>query len=262
MIDPDKLNCVITGRFEFLHKQNLAWIFKAKECCDNNAVLIQLLPGKQSWFLRDEKIRIAYLKTFSLNLFPVKYQKTQKQDTVRLPDQNELEVILETEISKRLNSKIFPSYDSLLPFLETLSGKRIVTTNGCFDILHPGHIALLKSSALKGDCLVVLINSDDSVRRFKSPERPIHDEKFRALVLSLLPFIDYVLIFNNDTPLKDMASIRPKIHVKGGSFIEERVSSERKLVESWGGELVTVPMLKDYSTSNILKCYRDRTYFP
>lgn len=140
--------------------------------------------------------------------------------------------------------------------LETLKGlrsrgKKIVFTNGCFDIIHVGHVDYLSKARQKGDVLVIGLNSDASVRRLKGNGRPINREESRAKVLSALSFVDYVTIFNEDTPDRIIRSIAPDILVKGGDWkIEDIVGAD--FVKSRGGRVVTVPFVKGHSTTSLL----------
>lgn len=131
-------------------------------------------------------------------------------------------------------------------------GKKIVTTNGAFDILHTAHLRLLQKAKSLGDILVVLINSDNSVKKFKGEKRPIIPEKERAEHLAHLSSTDYITIFDEDTPLNILKELKPNFHVKGGSFIPERIKEEKKLLESWKGELKTFDLEEGYSTTNII----------
>lgn len=145
--------------------------------------------------------------------------------------------------------------DEIVDISATLrnEGKRVVTTNGTFDIIHCAHVALLEQARAQGDCLVVLINSDDSVKRNKDPKRPIISEHQRALMIAGLRSVDYALVFSQDTPLEYLERIRPAVHVKGGSWIPGRVSEERDLVESWGGKCVYLPLEQGISTTDLIK---------
>lgn len=131
-------------------------------------------------------------------------------------------------------------------------GKKIVTTNGVFDILHPAHFRFLAKARSMGDCLIVLVNNDVSVERFKGNRRPIFGAANRAYNLSCIESVNYVVIFNEDTPLSVLRLLRPDIHAKGGSFIPERIKQEQELIESWGGRLATFPLEKGYSTTSII----------
>lgn len=130
--------------------------------------------------------------------------------------------------------------------------KKIVFTNGCFDIMHVGHIRYLQEAAKLGDVLVVGLNSDASVKRLKGPERPINSELERAEMMCALGFIDYVVIFDDDTPLNLIKKIQPDVLVKGGDYSNEYVVGTRE-VESRGGKLVLIPFVEGKSTTNIIK---------
>ena len=126
-------------------------------------------------------------------------------------------------------------------------GKKIVFTNGCFDLIHPGHIKVLKEAKRKGDILVVGLNSDKSVRKIKGPQRPILDEKTRARVVSALEDVDFVVIFNQPTPLNLINTIKPHCLVKGSDLKKKDIVG-RDLVK----KVFTVKILKGYSTTEIV----------
>jgi D-beta-D-heptose 7-phosphate kinase/D-beta-D-heptose 1-phosphate adenosyltransferase len=132
------------------------------------------------------------------------------------------------------------------------NSKSIATTNGSFDILHYAHLDILEKAKNEADVLVVLLNSDASIKRFKGETRPIIPEKERAAMLSALASVDYVVIFNEDKPLELIKAIKPNLHVKGGSFIEERVREEKELLESWGGRFKNFELEEGFSTTNII----------
>lgn len=135
--------------------------------------------------------------------------------------------------------------------------KKIVFTNGCFDILHPGHIDYLSKAKDLGDVLIVGINSDDSVRRLnKGVTRPLQDEISRATIIASLHFVDAVIIFNEDTPLDLITYIRPDVLVKGADYTIENVVGA-DLVQTNGGEVKLIPFLDGYSTSAIEKKIRN-----
>nr|WP_285740307.1 D-glycero-beta-D-manno-heptose 1-phosphate adenylyltransferase [Kitasatospora phosalacinea] len=127
-------------------------------------------------------------------------------------------------------------------------GGKVVAAGGCFDLLHAGHLSLLEQARRLGDALIVCINSDDSVRRLKGQDRPVVGERERAALLAALDRVDGVLVFGEDTPEKILAELRPDIWVKGGDYAGRRIA-EADLVESWGGEVVTVPYLDGHSTT-------------
>lgn len=137
------------------------------------------------------------------------------------------------------------------------SGKKIVFTNGCFDVLHPGHLDLLTRARALGDALVVAINGDDSVKRLKGPNRPIFPETERGEILSALEPVDYVCTFNEDTPLEAILSIRPDILVKGADWTDNIVGS--KEVEGWGGKVVALPLVPGQSTTGVIERILERS---
>jgi len=143
---------------------------------------------------------------------------------------------------------------------EKQKGKRIVFTNGCFDLLHVGHVKYLQAARQLGDLLVLGLNSDDSIRRLKGPGRPLIDQDERAHILAALNCIDYVVTFDEDTPLELISQLRPDILVKGGDYTAEGVVG-RELVESYGGRVELINLVDGKSTTNIinkiLESYKD-----
>jgi len=141
-------------------------------------------------------------------------------------------------------------------------GKRIVFTNGCFDLLHVGHIRYLEEAKGFGDILVVGMNGDRSVRNLKGPERPILPEEERAEILSGLGCVDYVTLFDEPDPFQLISVLKPHTLVKGGDWTRETTVG-REVVEESGGEIVILPFVQGSSTSNIiqtiLKRYEKRT---
>lgn len=130
--------------------------------------------------------------------------------------------------------------------------KKIVFTNGCFDILHIGHIRYLQEASKLGDVLVIGLNSDASVKRLKGPERPVNNELDRAELLCALGFVDYVVIFDEDTPYNLISDIQPDVLVKGGDYKSEEVAG-RDIVEARGGKLVLIPFVEGKSTTGIIE---------
>ena len=152
-----------------------------------------------------------------------------------------------------------PNRDDLDRFLDTgapggpaIAGRPLVTVNGCFDVLHLGHARLLAQARNLGARLLVLVNDDDSVRAYKGAGRPVFPIRFRLQALNALNAVSMAYPFSGDNPLPLLATIRPDIHVKGGSFEETRVYEERRLVESWGGRLEIIPLVEGFSTSNVV----------
>lgn len=129
--------------------------------------------------------------------------------------------------------------------------KRIVFTNGCFDLLHRGHIYYLSKARELGDVLVVGMNSDASVSRLKGPDRPVNKQAARAEVLGSLAFVDYIIVFEEETPLNLITRLKPDILVKGGDYKEEEIVGYQELI-SRGGRVVTIPLLEGYSSSSII----------
>lgn len=152
-----------------------------------------------------------------------------------------------------LNSKILTP-PALLSALapRRLGGERVVFTNGCFDLLHPGHVTYLEAARDLGDLLVVGLNSDESVRRLKGPSRPVLPEGDRATILAGLRSVDYVVAFEEDTPLRLIEALVPDVLVKGGDWAVERIVG-REAVEAGGGRVVTMPFLEGSSTTGIVE---------
>jgi len=141
--------------------------------------------------------------------------------------------------------------------IEVLSGlrsenKTIVTTNGCFDILHAGHVRYLNQAKALGDALVLCLNADASVKRLKGESRPLNCEADRAEVIAGLSSVDYVVIFEEDTPAEILAAIKPDIHVKGGDYSEGTLL-EAAVIKKFGGKIQFIPLVEGKSTTNIIE---------
>jgi D-beta-D-heptose 7-phosphate kinase/D-beta-D-heptose 1-phosphate adenosyltransferase len=132
------------------------------------------------------------------------------------------------------------------------AGKRIVSTSGCFDIIHAGHVMYLEEARQRGDRLVVLLNSDSSVRGLKGDSRPIVPENERAIVVAGLASVDYVCIFSDQTPCGIISEIQPDVVVKGGDYVGKRIP-EMDTVEVYGGRVEYVNIVDGCSTTNIVK---------
>jgi len=130
--------------------------------------------------------------------------------------------------------------------------KKITTTNGVFDILHLGHVKYLEEAKKIGDILIVGVNSDSSVKRIKGSRRPINDEKSRMGVIAALESVDYAFLFNEKYPRDWLNKIKPNIHVKAGDYKMNQII-EKNIVEKNNGRLVIIPMIRGYSTTNIIK---------
>jgi rfaE bifunctional protein nucleotidyltransferase chain/domain len=131
-------------------------------------------------------------------------------------------------------------------------GKKIVFTNGCFDILHVGHTRYLREAKKAGDIMILALNSDESVRSLKGEKRPLIPESERADVVASLESVDFVTIFHETTPLKLIEYLMPDILVKGGDWAEEKVVG-RESVNKWGGRVIIIPEIKGSSTTNIIE---------
>jgi rfaE bifunctional protein nucleotidyltransferase chain/domain len=143
----------------------------------------------------------------------------------------------------------------LLTAHEKRNGRRVVFTNGCFDLLHPGHVRCLAEARALGDLLVVAVNSDRSVRGNKGPERPLVPQNDRAEVLAALSSVDYVTIFDEPTPREIIARVLPSVLVKGADWAPNDVVG-REEVEAAGGRVVSIPFAPGYSTTDLLQKIR------
>jgi D-beta-D-heptose 7-phosphate kinase/D-beta-D-heptose 1-phosphate adenosyltransferase len=139
------------------------------------------------------------------------------------------------------------------------AGSRVVFTNGCFDVLHRGHVGYLTEARRLGDLLVVAVNSDESVRRLKGQGRPVNPVEDRVAVLAALSCVDHVVVFTQDNPAELLAAIRPDVYVKGGDYRPELIP-EADLVRRLGGEVRTLSYLPDRSTSAIIERIRGRSH--
>jgi rfaE bifunctional protein nucleotidyltransferase chain/domain len=140
----------------------------------------------------------------------------------------------------------------LSEFLSKNQDKRIVFTNGCFDILHRGHVTYLAEARKLGDLLVVGVNADASVKRLKGPERPINNENDRSFVLSQLKSVDFTEIFSEDTPLNLILTVKPRVLVKGGDWKIDQIVGGKE-VQSMGGQVFSLNFVDGYSTTNLIE---------
>ena len=136
-----------------------------------------------------------------------------------------------------------------------MQDQKVVLTNGCFDLLHVGHVHLLREASQQGDVLIVAINSDDSVRRLKGGNRPLIAADERAALLAALNSVDAVVVFDEDTPRELLEEVRPDILVKGGDYREDQVVG-RRMIADWGGSVVLIPLVPDRSTSGLVERIR------
>jgi rfaE bifunctional protein nucleotidyltransferase chain/domain len=139
---------------------------------------------------------------------------------------------------------------------EKRNGRRVVFTNGCFDVLHPGHIRTLEHARELGDALIVGINSDASVQQLKGAGRPLIPQNERAEILAALASVDAVVIFNEPTPRETIAALLPDVLVKGGDWADNKIIG-REEVEAAGGRVVSIPVVPGYSTTEILRKIRE-----
>ena len=148
------------------------------------------------------------------------------------------------------------AWDKLPEWRKTFraGGKKLIVTNGCFDILHPGHVTYLESARNHGDALLVGVNSDDATRQLKGAGRPVNSETDRASVLAALQSVDGVCIFTDKEATKFLAAAQPDIYVKGGDYTLDTLNQdERRAVEAAGGKIVLVPFVPGKSTSALLE---------
>jgi len=152
-----------------------------------------------------------------------------------------------------------PAATSLEDLKETIAalragGKTVVWTNGCFDIIHAGHVTYLMQAKREGDILVVGLNSDKSVQAVKGPDRPIVPEAERALILSAFACVDYVTLFAEDDVTQILQELKPDVYAKGGDYTLETINQdERRLVEGYGGRIALIPGVQDRSTTNLVE---------
>jgi rfaE bifunctional protein nucleotidyltransferase chain/domain len=149
--------------------------------------------------------------------------------------------------------RVFHCVEDALPWVESFrkKGMKLVTTNGCFDLIHSGHVQYLLDAASKGDILIVGINSDASVVRLKGPQRPLQKQMDRAFVIASLRAVACSFIFEENDPIRFLSLIKPDVHVKGGDYTPEQLP-ERAVVEQFGGKIEIVPFLSGYSTTSIV----------
>lgn len=154
----------------------------------------------------------------------------------------------------------FPDQDKIISLEELLNlrvacrrlGRRVVFTNGCFDILHRGHVTYLEAARRLGDCLVVGLNSDASVRRLKGPARPMNDEDSRARVLAALGCVDFVVLFEEDTPQELITALLPEVLAKGGDWPVAKIVGAPEVLAA-GGRVLSIPLVADFSTTGLIE---------
>ena len=142
-------------------------------------------------------------------------------------------------------------------FLIDISDKKVVFTNGCFDILHLGHLRLLKKASQMGDVLVLGLNTDTSIKILKGEERPINNQNYRSEMLEYFDFIDYIILFNNETPLELIIKLKPDILVKGGDYKEEEIVGHEFMKRN-KGKIVVFDLLEGLSSTSILNKLKNK----
>lgn len=132
------------------------------------------------------------------------------------------------------------------------TGKTVVFTNGCFDLIHAGHITYLQQAKQEGDILILALNSDASIQRLKGPKRPIVPLEDRLIVLSALEMIDHLVVFEEDTPIETLKALTPDIHIKGGDYTKDRLP-ETPIIEAYGGTVMIKPFVDNRSSSALIQ---------
>jgi len=150
-----------------------------------------------------------------------------------------------------IQNKIVPR-DNIQNIRKTQKGKVLVFTNGCFDILHPGHIQYLAQARELGDFLWIGLNSDTSVKKLKGENRPVNTEQDRAKILAALFFVDFITVFSENTPIELIRQIKPEIHTKGGDYNKEDLP-EYSIIREYGGNVEIIPFVKGKSTTSIIQ---------
>lgn len=155
-----------------------------------------------------------------------------------------------------IDSKIV-TIEDLLQIKEERKNEQMVFSNGCFDILHVGHVRYLNEARSFGDYLVIGLNSDRSVRQLKGPDRPINQQDSRAVMLAALAFVDYVVIFDEETPLVLIQQLLPDILVKGSDYDPKDIEGGKEVIAN-GGKVVTVPLVEGFSSTKIINKLKDQ----
>ena len=153
-----------------------------------------------------------------------------------------------------ISNKIFTSFEAFFDTLKTwkTQNKKLVFTNGCFDILHRGHIDYLLKSAKLGDKLIIGLNTDSSVKRLKGNDRPLNNEESRAIMLAALQMVDAVIYFDEDTPYNLIGKILPNVLVKGNDYKIEEIAGY-DIVQAHGGTVETIPLTEGFSTTSLIQ---------
>ncbi len=174
------------------------------------------------------------------------------------------------ELQKRFNTvapkpwrqadknKIY-TLENLIPEIQQArqNGQKVVFTNGCFDILHEGHVTYLEAARKQGDCLIIGLNSDASIHSIKGPDRPVNKENSRARLLAALGCVDYVVIFGDDTPLHLISSLMPNVLVKGADWPIDQIVGGKEVLAA-GGDVKTIEFVGDFSTTGLIEQIRKK----
>lgn len=152
----------------------------------------------------------------------------------------------------RIEKKIYLDRNILLEKIKERELRNLVFTNGCFDILHKGHVSCLSRAKDLGEILIVGLNSDDSVKKLKGDNRPVNTWHDRAFVLAGLESVDYIVFFNESTPMETLELLKPDIHAKGGDYKPEDMP-EKKIIDSYGGRIEILSFVEGHSTTNIIE---------
>jgi rfaE bifunctional protein nucleotidyltransferase chain/domain len=221
---------------------------KGEKIEDFMIVVNDIQEGDWQWGTKTEppKTDPAYYLRFCKT-----FDRMEAREMYYLEEDNKIFLtnLYQTLKKKTRSPKIIEIAD--IPRIRT--NKKLVTTNGTFDIMHIAHVKTLEEAKKLGDKLLVLVNSDSSVKLNKDPSRPIIPEEERIEMLAALECVDYVLLFEDKEVQSTLEKVKPDIHVKGGTFIPERVASEKALVESWGGKHICLVEIPGYSTTDIIK---------
>jgi D-glycero-beta-D-manno-heptose 1-phosphate adenylyltransferase len=218
---------------------------------------------QNSFIIGDKVSDVELALHFPITPIQVRASSPDKSSSLNYPVLENLRTaahfILEECYNRTWNNRCyyFNEIEKLRELIDRQKSKSLKTvfTNGCFDILHPGHLQYLQQAKKLGDRLIVGLNSDESVKNLKGPGRPINSEQDRALMLLNTEPVDYVLIFNQPTPEETIRHLKPDVHVKGGDYKLEELP-EGKLVQDYGGKVVILPFRLGYSTTSIIQKMR------
>ncbi len=249
---------IVAGEFQFLHLINYAWILRARQLAKEQNDTLTLKLRKSCLYSFDELSNFLLAFNIADSIEPYLENDFSPTKAPSIPNKDEAADILNQAFKFKIGLNIFENVESFLPVLRRLQNENqvLITTNGCFDILHPGHLKTIRSCKQFVGSLIVLINSDASISKLKGCDRPIHNWFFRSLLLSEIDVVKYVVVFDNDTPLYALQNIKPAWHIKGGSYNPEKVQAEADLLKTWEGKIHFEPLLKNYSTTGLLNQFK------